>query len=1275
MSPRNEDFLFAQEAQRQGFVDDAQIDQGFRLQQRMNEELQLDERLSVILVKRGWMAEKQARRVYARLEPKGRRDEIEGYDIIEKLGSGSMGTVYKAMHRALGRPVAIKILRRELAKDSIHVERLKEEAKLLASLDHPNIVRALDAGESGGFPFVVMEFVHGESLKDRVARRGPLPEVDALKITRAVADALERARRMGVVHRDVKPGNIVLSRQGDPKLMDLGLAKGPVDLGLTQHGATVGTPQFISPEQAQDPRRADTRSDIYSLGATLYAMLSGRPPFSGRTLAEVISKVLYQEPTPLRVLNRDVSPEAAYLVERMMLKDPALRYRTPAEVVRDIDAILDGRSIMPAGFRGNWEAHLLRRRYRRWTRIGAVGAVVLVVAAGALVLVHESRMRKEQRQRGTEAVATALAETEIQSAEDRPPIDRPALLLEVLQAKRDKARSVLDLWSGVSPERLDELRARVGTLDREIAEVRRFLGEVLPEVQKLIRPTIQNRLSVTPRYGAARQKLDAFEKEVGRPRSPAMWLVRDLLGTVIGESRRHFAQVRDRKDQQVPNDLDADLAGLREHATALEGDFVVDPGVTRAREDARRALAALQAIQSQVVEVENDYRPTAIRPRLDDFAFAALRRELEDQRRAIQEAVKDEWSRGEALGFGSVDRIWRHARGRLDALESALDEAVEATWRQVQTRVKEMVAAGEYEPSLSRLARFRDAAYQANYRVLASHASELYTAVVGMQEEQRQRIAEERTRILQDVREFLREGEPQKIRERVDKALARVDPTLPLHADLQGLKEVADAQAMLLDLALDYLNEHRRIEDVSLRNGTVDRRWVVEDIRRADRAVRVSVRGKSQLRRIAEVAPEQLARWATKPDSELEPSLRAVALLMDLQEEHEGADLRPRRDELDAAIGALEKADFGAALRTWAEHQRSGLVEQQDRREKDAGAAISSAKYEYDHRNYDAAYSHLRLLLRDPSELKLTDTFESKELEVLQLLEAVEAELANKRLAGDFPAATIRRDGEVTTILYDWESDLQLEIFRSGAGRACAAIESVPGRGVATPVNPDNHRLHLLRDAEGLVKDCPLVLPSIFDPAHPITVSFDLLAGTSPFFLAVDVDGLQVGVLSADPTSRAYRALWAFPPDLPKLPDERDPPEVAWYGRGRGVAFHMGQGFGDPTDVESWDWPPAGFGRNRDHWGSSKDLQGRLFAFEAGMSYKVRIERRPGEIALFVNDKLVAERAEEAWKGIGHATDADQPMRGGTGLIQLWTWTPMSIDDLAVSGVVLEKHR
>src|SRR5262245_49454409 len=404
----NEDFLFAQQAVELGFVTDAHVKEALELQKKMAEDLRLDERLAVLLVKRGYLAEDQARRVYSKIQPdKGGPGEIHGYRLLEVVGRGAMGTVYRAQHLGLNREVAIKILRPDLAGDRTQIERLKAEAAMLASLDHENIVRALDAGESNGFPYVVMEYVEGESLRDRLRREGPLPEAEALRIARALADALERARRMGVVHRDVKPGNVLLTRAGSPKLMDLGLAKGPIDLGLTQHGATVGTPQYIAPEQALDPKKADTRSDIYSLGATLYAMLTGEPPFDGKTLAEILTKVLYEVPVPVRTRRPSVSAEAGYLVERMMLRDPSLRYRTPALVVGDIDRLTAGTSILPKGFSGNWEAFLLRKRVRRTSIVVGVAAAVLLVGGFGWKWVNDLLSSRSERERVTDLAASA----------------------------------------------------------------------------------------------------------------------------------------------------------------------------------------------------------------------------------------------------------------------------------------------------------------------------------------------------------------------------------------------------------------------------------------------------------------------------------------------------------------------------------------------------------------------------------------------------------------------------------------------------------------------------------------------------------------------------------------------------------------------------------------------------------------------------------------------------------------------------------------------------
>jgi serine/threonine protein kinase len=233
---------------------------------------------------------------------------IPGYRILERLGRGGMGSVYRAEQIGMKRTVALKILRRPLARDAQQVERLRREARLVGSLNHTNIVRGLDVGQHGPYHYFAMEYVEGHTLRDRLKNRGAMPEAEVLRILVQVAEALDHAHSRGVIHRDVKPGNMMLTPDGLPKLTDYGLAKGPADFTLTQSGVTIGTPQYISPEQARDPAGVDIQTDLYSLGATAYHMLTGVPPHTSETLAGLLTKVLYEKPRTARQVNARVSP-------------------------------------------------------------------------------------------------------------------------------------------------------------------------------------------------------------------------------------------------------------------------------------------------------------------------------------------------------------------------------------------------------------------------------------------------------------------------------------------------------------------------------------------------------------------------------------------------------------------------------------------------------------------------------------------------------------------------------------------------------------------------------------------------------------------------------------------------------------------------------------------------------------------------------------------------------------------------------------------------------
>ena len=304
------------------------------------------------------------------------------YRIIRQLGVGGMGVVYQAEHRLMERPVALKVISRALVDDAQAVERFRVEVKAAAKLSHPNIVTAFDAEQAGDLHFLVMEFVDGLSLARQVEMRGPLPLQFACGFVRQVALGLQHAYEKGMVHRDIKPQNLMVTRAGRVKILDFGLARlareksepagnrtapsamagsatdpeatlaflvdqaaglkaslpgeRASDGGLTAAGSTIGTPDYIAPEQITNSRSADIRSDIYSLGGTFYFLLTGVPPFPGGSIVDKLVAHHQRPPRDVRDLRPDVSPEVAAIVQRMLAKDPRDRFQTPAEVAQSL---------------------------------------------------------------------------------------------------------------------------------------------------------------------------------------------------------------------------------------------------------------------------------------------------------------------------------------------------------------------------------------------------------------------------------------------------------------------------------------------------------------------------------------------------------------------------------------------------------------------------------------------------------------------------------------------------------------------------------------------------------------------------------------------------------------------------------------------------------------------------------------------------------------------------------------------------------------------------
>jgi serine/threonine protein kinase/WD40 repeat protein len=260
------------------------------------------------------------------------------YRIVRELGRGGMGVVYQAVQTLMDRPVALKVMNPAVLAHPDALPRFHAEVKAAARLDHPNIVRAYDAEQVGNLHLLVMEFVEGMSLAQVVERQGPLPVTQACHGMHQALLGLHHAFEQGMTHRDVKPQNLMRTAKGQIKILDFGLARlrgeGRESRGLTEAGSFMGTPEYVAPEQATDARTADTRADIYSLGCTLYFLLTGRPPFVEDTVVKLVLAHIEKEPRPLHELRPDVPAELSAVVGRMLVKEPGQRYQTPIEAAR-----------------------------------------------------------------------------------------------------------------------------------------------------------------------------------------------------------------------------------------------------------------------------------------------------------------------------------------------------------------------------------------------------------------------------------------------------------------------------------------------------------------------------------------------------------------------------------------------------------------------------------------------------------------------------------------------------------------------------------------------------------------------------------------------------------------------------------------------------------------------------------------------------------------------------------------------------------------------------
>jgi serine/threonine-protein kinase len=343
-SGSNIDTIMARIVVDQGLATPEEVQQCLEQQRAMVEEAN-QQSLTDLLVNNAYITQRQARRIKDFAEAERSGQQIPGYKVLGKLGAGAMATVYKAKQLSLDRLVAIKVLPKKYNANTQFIERFYAEGRAAAQLNHPNIVQAYDVGKAGDFHYFVMEYVDGRTVYDDIVKHKRYAQKDALDIIIQVAEALQHAHAKGLIHRDVKPKNIMITKEGVAKLADMGLARAISDkeAAEAEQGKAFGTPYYISPEQIRGELKIGPPADIYSLGATLYHMVVGSVPFDGKNPSAVMHKHLKAELVAPDHVRPDLSAGIAEVIEMMMAKDPKQRHQGCKDLLVDLRAVREGK--------------------------------------------------------------------------------------------------------------------------------------------------------------------------------------------------------------------------------------------------------------------------------------------------------------------------------------------------------------------------------------------------------------------------------------------------------------------------------------------------------------------------------------------------------------------------------------------------------------------------------------------------------------------------------------------------------------------------------------------------------------------------------------------------------------------------------------------------------------------------------------------------------------------------------------------------------------------
>ncbi len=564
--------------------------------------------------------------------------ELDRFEILEKIGEGSMGEVYKAHQISMDRVVAIKVLDPELAQDEVFAGRFMQEARAIGKLNHPNVVQGIDFGQSGEHLFFVMEYVDGPSLYE-ILKKEPLDEDEVLEIALQVARALEHGHNQGIVHRDIKPGNIMISVDGAAKVTDYGLAKR--DEGgsgkSTAAGRVMGTPYYISPEQAQGAEDIDIRSDIYSLGATMYHAATGKPPFQGNNAADIMSKAL-KEPFPdPRQVKPELSAAFSKLVLKLTAKEKKKRPADPVVLVKEIERVM--RASAAERHQQNVGANL-RRILRRVTvkaaegrqslspkvKLGITGAVAAIAVIVILMLmsgksedttqpekpgkppaVAHRPAAKPQREKKPEQTKEEYVEEELRKAEE----ELAAKAKEAYLAAEAFARGTDDLSAAMA--RLERVAEDFGGEFAEKAKAlaselqKKWEDEGTAELEKCKAEAAGALAELN--YGRAARAYDKFPVRLNRTAAGKRAV--ELREKILRQGLSHYGRLKAEANKLAGGGKFDEALELYEKAQGF--------GLENVSADAKAKIAALEKKRS-----ETEARRASESKRKSDRLYAAF---------------------------------------------------------------------------------------------------------------------------------------------------------------------------------------------------------------------------------------------------------------------------------------------------------------------------------------------------------------------------------------------------------------------------------------------------------------------------------------------------------------------------------------------------------------------------------------------------------------------------------------------------------------------------